>query len=589
MFKRRLGALVVAGATAAAIALAAGAATSIDLATEFKPYKNFGSELQIPNSMSAARVPSAHVPRPASSDLQGGTGASLGFDGVDFLRHRYLTDNANQFSLEPPDPALCVGSGSVISAVNTTFRIYSTSNGVPQGDSISLNRLFFNQSAIVRSPLTYGSWSVGDPKCVYDHEIQRWVMTVYALGQTSSGALTGDTAVAIAVSKGSVPSTDRNQWWIYTIDTTNDGTGGTPAHPDCPCIPDQPLLGFDDHGIYVTTNEFDISPFGGSFNGAQIYAIDKAAAAAGTLNVTVNGPDVQLIDGTPIPLAEGPAYSLQPATTPPGGAFENGTEYLMSALDFDATLDNRIAVWALTNTQSLTTNNPDVELEAPKIVNSQVYGQPPDAEQAPGPTPLGDLAPSFFAGKPAGVKEHLNLLAGNDDRMQMVTFADGKLWSTLKTVVKTENGATRIGVAWFVVDPAIGTGGTVSASMVSQGYVSRNRESLLFPAAGVNASGEGAIVFTLVSRDRFPSAAYVTLDEDGTGAIRVLKAGGAPADGFTGYSTFGGSRAERWGDYHAAFADEAGDIWMTAEYIRETTFPPALANWATWMAKVDMP
>ena len=177
-------------------------------------------------------------------------------------------------------------------------------------------------------------------------------MTVYALGTNpATGALTNDSAVAVAVSKSNVPSTNRNDWLIYVIDTTNDGTGETPRHPNCPCIADQPLLGFDDYGIYISTNEFDIEPFGGSFNGAQIYALDKVAAAAGTLNVTIDGPDVQLIDGTPIQLAEGPAYSLQPAVSPPVGTFETGAgciEYFLSALDFDATLDDRIAVWALT-------------------------------------------------------------------------------------------------------------------------------------------------------------------------------------------------------------------------------------------------
>ena len=52
--------------------------------------------------------------------------------------------------------------------------------------------------------------------------------------------------------------------------------------------------------------------------------------------------------------------------------------------------------------------------------------------------------------------------------MQMVTFADGKLWSSLNTVVKTKNGPTKIGFAWFIVDPNVGAGGAVSGSMVNQ-------------------------------------------------------------------------------------------------------------------------
>src|SRR4030095_8290654 len=99
-------------------------------------------------------------------------------------------------------------------------------------------------------------------------------------------------------------------------------------------------------------------------------------------------PPVVVFSG--LPLAEGPAYTLQPAITAQGGAHasaNNGTEYFLSALDFDATLDNRIAVWALTNTRSLDNAVPSPTLRS-AVLDSQVYGQPPDVQQKPGPTPL---------------------------------------------------------------------------------------------------------------------------------------------------------------------------------------------------------
>jgi len=187
--------------------------STIDISTEFRPYRAREPQLQVPNSMSNARVPAAGVPRPASSPIVAGTGAVVNVDGVNFFEHRFLTDGGNQFSLEPPDPATCVGNGHVISAVNTTFQIYTTT-GAKVGTTVSMNRLFFNESAIVRTPtLTFGRFSVGDPKCHYDPEIQRWVMTVYALGQNpTTGALTGDSGFAMAVSKTNVPSTNRADW-----------------------------------------------------------------------------------------------------------------------------------------------------------------------------------------------------------------------------------------------------------------------------------------------------------------------------------------------------------------------------------------
>ena len=66
----------------------------------------------------------------------------------------------------------------------------------------------------------------------------------------------------------------------------DDGTSGTPIHPNCPCIGDYPHIGADAHGFYVTTNEY---PFfaPGEFNGAQIYAFDKRALARGAPDVYV--------------------------------------------------------------------------------------------------------------------------------------------------------------------------------------------------------------------------------------------------------------------------------------------------------------
>src|SRR5204863_464181 len=110
--------------------------------------------------------------------------------------------------------------------------------------------------------------------------------------------------------------------------------------------------------------------------------------------------------------------SYNPTSTRPGAAYSSDTEYLMSALDFSGTLDNRIAVWALTNTSSLASATPAVALSH-AIVDSQVYGQPPDAQQKPGPTPLADAE---------GIhppKEKLELIAGNDDRMNEVKYVNG--------------------------------------------------------------------------------------------------------------------------------------------------------------------
>jgi hypothetical protein len=49
---------------------------------------------------------------------------------------------------------------------------------------------------------------------------------------------------------------------------------------------------------------------------------------------------------------------------------------------------NKITVWALTNTQTLTTSSPNLQLSL-KDVTSEVYGTPVPERQRPGPRPLG--------------------------------------------------------------------------------------------------------------------------------------------------------------------------------------------------------
>ena len=87
--------------------------------------------------------------------------------------------------------------------------------------------------------------------------------------------------------------------------------------------------------------------------------------------------------------------------------------------------------------------------------------------------------------------------------------------------------------------------------------------------------------FTLSGTGYYPSAAWVSLGANGaTSAVHLAAAGAGPEDGFTGYVIEGGNGTARWGDYPAATADEAGDLWMSVEYIPDA--PRTLfANWGT--------
>jgi hypothetical protein len=554
---------------------------------EFRPRPRL-VESQITGNKSFAHVPSRGVPRPPVSDVEDATG-TLGFNGLNHFDNRTAGNNT-QFSLEPPDQALCVSDAYVVESVNTVLRVRSSA-GVPLTATIPLNAFFALAPSIVRTPpLAFGPFTA-DPKCYWDADTGAWFLTLLSLGVTpTTGAFDGTSSVLLAVSTSPDPT---GSWSLYTFDTTTDGDLG-----NCPCFGDQPLIGADAHGFYITTNVFPL--FEPGFNGAMVYALSKAALAAGATPTLV-----KIFEPT---LAEGFAYSLQPATTPPGAthATENdGTEYFLSALDFFGGTDNRIAVWAMTNTVSLADATPDVAMQV-AVLDSLTYGQPPAVLQKNGPTPLGDLLGTNLAVQLGLVtrksNEHLNLLNSNDDRMNQTVYVNGQVWGALNTAVKAPTGPTRTAIAWFVVAPSWSSG-VLSGSVANDGYVSVATNSVMFPAVAANADGTGIIAFSLAGPSVYPSAAYVTLDPaSGTGPVQVVRRGVGPADGFSGYISLGGGRVERWGDYSAAVADPNGTIWFATEYVDSvcdlgeflaTGFVcsdvgrTVFANWGTWIAAVS--
>jgi hypothetical protein len=567
--------LGVVGGTAAALASTPGQ-------FELRPEAGQEVDRDVPSSHSKSNAPRI-VPGMASAVASSNPGA-FGFTGVTFQDHRDA-DNGNQTSDTPPDQGLCAGGNVVIEPVNTTFSTYSTSGQLTSGPT-SLTAFFTGEHEIDRTvdPPTFGPF-LTDPKCYYDPDAKRFVMTILQVPFTPEGEFfNGRSDVLIAVSKGSTPTTSWSDWTIFRLNVTdnggpaNDGSGNTmPSNPGCPCIGDQPLLGADKYGIYITTNEF--STLGPEFNGAQVYAISKSALFSGTLKY-------QAFHGAPIPLAEGPAYSLQPATSPTAASWNtqnNGTEYLLSALDFDATTDNRIAVWALTNTKSLDDPTPAVTLTAPSILSSETYGQPPNAEQKKGPTPFGD-----------SLGEPEEQVATNDDRMNQVVYAAGKLWGGVNTVVRTSKGKStqtdRCGIAYFVVTPSTPSSTTVAGTIAKQGYVALgNNDNVLFPSIGVNAAGKGVMTFSISGHHYFPSAGYTSIDAaNGAGPIHIAGAGVAADDDISGYEAFGGDGVARWGDYSAAVAGDDGSIWIATEFIPGGFgFPQYLNNWGTFVGNVS--
>jgi len=544
----------------------------------------------------------------------------VAFQGLNH-RDQRLANNGNQYSVEPPDQGLCVGNGFVFETVNDVLRVYDSS-GNPLTDVIDLNSFYGYEAAIIRPDGPFGPF-VTDPSCYYDPDTGRWFHVVLTLDVDSeTGDFTGKNHLDLAVSKTDDPTGD---WKIYRIAAQDDGTDDTPDHgcSQGPCIGDYPHIGADQYGFYITTNEYSF--FGPEYKSAQIYALSKEDLAANKSKVKV----VQFSTRNRVHSKTGrqPGFTIWPATSPDSiyNTEAEGTEFFLSSNAAEeanavpgGTFSDEIVVWALTNTQSLNSSKPDLDLSN-KVLDSEVYGIPPLSQQKAGdiplaqcinnktlPTPFGKGCWQILFTEEPGHHEKRSKLDSNDSRMQQVWYADGKLWGALDTVVRNVE-RKRAGIAYFVVSPQVNKDDHVTGEIAMQGYVAVTGNNVNYPAIAVLPSGVGIMAFTLVGKDYYPSAAYVPIDINGTGDVHIAGAGVGPEDGFTGYDAFGETSSSRWGDYGAAVTDGT-NIWIASEYIAQTcTFEEyvagvtkdslgqfgscggtrtALANWSTHISGV---
>lgn len=536
---------------------------------------------------------------------------NIGFEGLNLYQQRYAR-GGNQFTVEPPDQALCVGNGYVLEAVNDVLNVYNESGdsqlpdntatnivgGSPRnvGHAVDLNSFYGYAPAINRSTGVRAQF-VTDPTCIYDAGAQRFFLVVLTLETTPAGAFTTVNHLDLAVSQTSNPT---GAWNIYRIDVTNDGTNTGGTNPG-PYLGDYPHIGADANGIYLTTNAYPWCCNG--FSGAQVYALSKAQLAAGAATVTMVHFDTSGMVNEPSDVGSTqPGFTVWPAHSPGTDSYQTkdgGTEYFLSSNAADEAThpktgtggshtSDQIVVWNLTNTSSLDTASPALTLSN-KVLAVNQYAIPPKQKQ-PGSGSLADKTTTpqvaqgdcindtttttiagvgcwrlLFVGEPAHT-EVISTPDSNDTRMQQVMFANGKLWGSLDTALNPDSGPQRAGIAWYIVNPG-------KPKIIMQGYLGAAGYDFTYPAIGVTPSGRGVIAFTATGDQLNPSAAYAPIDAlAGVGAWSVVDGGegAAQEDGFTSYkSQVGSPPRTRWGDYGAAAVD-GNSIWIASEYIGGT-------------------
>jgi hypothetical protein len=477
----------------------------------------------------ARRLPSGHysaaeaVPNAAAPAA---AAAAAGTTGSALANFNGVSSRDSQFTnfeltFEPPDQGLCQGNGFVLEAVNSAYRIYRTTGTSLRGP-FNINDLF-NVGA---------KEFTSDPRCWFDASTQTWFASILFINDTSTAS-----AQLIAVRHNPSPL---GLWTEYSIDTTDPGGNG------CPCFADQPRIGIDQSNLYITADEFSI--LGPQANGPEMWVIDKADLVAGVPSPRFTHFADLTIDGQ-LPIAPQPALSTG----------NPNAEYLLSTLDFNGTGDHRIGVWAVTDRNQSAGEKPQL---SSVVINSERYANPPPAPQK-------------------GAKSTLD---SGDDRMQQTQFVGGTVWGELTTaVVPAGDKSVRAGGAWFQVKPRLGTTGITGASIVRQGYIASAGQYEIYPAVQPDAAGNAAVIFTLTSTTRFPSAAYATLKagRSNFGPAVVAAAGTGHYD----------PTATRWGDYSFAVPGGApGTAWLATEYIppRSSQTTTGAANWGTRVVELPL-
>src|SRR3954469_5353259 len=561
---------------------------------------------------------SAPVVNPSA--VYGGQNATPGqpLEGLSMWGTRTLSG----FYLEPPDQGMCastdatVGAGGrVLEAVNDVVAVYNTGGTTLKEQT--LNQFFGYDDLLAGGP------ELTDPSCYYDSETHAWFVVVLTLElDPESGNFTGGNHIDLNASNPGKHDPSTTTWKRYTIDTTDNGSNGSPNHHCAPdpaprpgesmpdaCIGDYPHIGADHYGFYITTNEYPF--FSDGFNSAQIYALSKHKLAANASSV----PWVQFANTKLANEKRGPVgFTIWPAEVP-GVAYDednNGTEFFLSS---DAAEESgnvtgssdTIGLWAITNSKSLDSAHPDLSLSS-RALSSEAYAVPPQSAQPSSGTqdplqnwPLGqclniDECFQAFLSAPGETQdpykpEVIGYLDSNDSRMQQVYYANGKVWGALDTRM-TVTGKEQAGIAWFIVKPSMigaGGGGKVGpqSAVVNQGYIGAANANVTYPALAVTSAGKGAMAFTLVGPNNFPSAADTRFNNSGpTGSIFQTAPGLGLQDGFSEYKYYSpfapGPNGEappprpRWGDYGSADEDN-GTIWIASEEIHNNC---SLETWA---------
>jgi hypothetical protein len=432
----------------------------------------------------------------------------------------------------PPDTNGDVGPKYYVQTVNTSIGIFDKATG-SRVAAFTFNGLFSSAG----TGTACDNANRGDPVVLYDPIGDRWIVTDFAWGDYTTGAM----YECMAVSATGDPV--NGGWHFYAWKLNNGGI-----------IPDYPKLGVWPDGIYMSTNNF--STTSGQFQNVQVWAFDRVAMEAGQAAKSVTFTVPSSVGGVGV-------FSLLPSNTrmvtglPPAGA----PNYFASIYG-----SYNIRVWRF-------------HVDWTNTANSTFTG------------PTNATIGTFNVGPSSVPERQGNNLDSLSYRLMMqnqYTNIDGteSLWLT--HTVGSGGSQNLAQVRWYQL--AV-TGGSVASAPKQQATWAPDSKNRFMPSLAVDKTGDMAIGYAVSDATMSPAIRYAgRLASDPAGVLGQGETSLVEGSGYQCCSFSNGQLNTRWGDYSAMSIDPDGcTFWYTNEYTNAQPTSITGDNWLTRIGSFRFP
>jgi GEVED domain len=468
--------------------------------------------------------------------------------GAGFQAYNF-DDNGTEtgFYFIPPDPIGAAGLNSVIAVVNVGIECRTKSGSLIFRDS--LKDLFAPLGAQTLGTFTF------DPKIVYDHYENRFVIVTLERLRIASGDPVDDSRILVAVSKTSSPVTaTAADWWYLAIDSklNIDGTDHWADYPG---------FEIDEEAIYITNNMYT---FAGYYGEPRLWIIEKGPLSGFYVGGAANWNVYDPVNGSLFDV------TLQPALVHgAGGAGAGIGTYLVgySGITF-------AGPGALELVEVIRIDNP---LTTPTFTGQFV--EVGDLEDIGGVFAYPEIPDAPQNGIAA-------LIEVNDRRVLDAVWRNNDLWVT--TTINPAAGVDPVNTGqatahWIKLDTSAPGSITLSDHGNIGGEDIAPETWTFFPSVAVNGAGGVQFGFAASAASIYCGAYHAGREPiDPSGSVQasgVVQAGLAPY-----LRTFGTTR-NRWGDYSGAAVDPIDDttFWIFNQYaeLQGTEISGEVGRWGT--------